>query len=377
MAETLTRTTWHKIGEYIFSESGKPLIKHDPRLKDYPDFTVLDDPDFAKLLGSVKDFNEHLKIHRNINNNKISALSVTIEGAASNSTQTRRVLDINKTTREMFDNFVQIMNTSEFVDLTEYYKKILDCKTAVAEYKLSLKRVCSYYKGYGFVGESRYLEFFKSDLTLPIGHDLSIIDASNCPGFISYEDSKFLHTTIAGKQYLIIKDNEYTIFYKKEPQPKTDFTKLYNFINASLANKQKPTWIIDYGLHSDIKKYSSDMHLLSTHMKQNEKMNSIEYVLTSIEMTSMTSKNAIKIDLKEENSPKLPVRFSTICMFKSSLKKNERIVVYTFKNAIAEGKDMNLIEYQKNTSKTDSGLDKDEDNPEAPNWEVRKYGLIV
>ena len=377
-AESLARPTWHKIGEYIFSESGKPIIKRESKLSSLPDFTILDDEDFPKIVELVNEDASNVKIEYNPNSNKLAIFKIKAKGKTSYTNQERRITEVTKLIKQTFEYYNA---DHEEIDLTNQYKSLLECFTAVNEYKLSLKRVAAFSKGYGFIGESRYIEFFRTDMTIPSGHDLSIIDASNCPAYMKYELAKFVHISIEGKDYLMIRDDTYKVFYKRELQPKSDVTKIVNVVNTLLTTKTEPNWIVDYNLHTDIRRASVDMHLLATTMKENEKVNTKEYILNSINIVSMTSKSSITIEI-EGDRPKIPINLSTLCMFKSSISNNERLVFYTFKNAASPGKDINLIEFQKddNFEKKPKGKPSKtskEEEPKGPNWITSRYALVV
>lgn len=376
--ESLSRPTWHKIGEYIFSESGKPIIKREPKLSSLPDFTVLDDEDFPRIVELVNEDANNVKIEYNPNSNKPAIFKIKAKGQTTYTNQERRITELSKNTKQIFEYYNA---DHEEIDLTMQYKSLIECFTAVNEYKLSLKRIATFSKGYGIIGESRYIEFFKTDMTLPNGHDLSIIDASSCPAYIKYELAKFVHISIEGKDYLMIKDNNYKVFYRKELQPKSDTSKIINIINTLLTTKTEPNWIIDYNLHTDIRRASVGMHLLATTMKENPKVNTKEYILNSINIVSMASKNSITMEI-EGDTPKVPISLSTLCMFRSSISKDERLVFYTFKNAISAGKDINLIEFQKddNFEKKSKGKPSKaakEQEPKEPNWITLRYALVV
>ncbi len=375
----LTRPTWHKIGEYVFSESGRPIIQHRTDLKNLPNFSVLDDPNFAALINSVQDIDTQVKIENNPNTNKPNRINLQIKGSASTIIQKRRIAEVSPQTESDFKKLLDIEESENSIDLTEQYKALLECKPAVVEYNLSLKRVHGFNGGYGIIGEPRYIEFFTSTLSIPQGQDLSITEASEIPSFIDYEKTRFLHTNITGKEYLIIKDDSYMIFVKRSLQPKTDLSKLSKLISACVNNKAEPTWIIDHSLFTDIKKISGDMHLMATHQKQSSITNGSEQILKTIEFRSMSSKSIILLNLEENNCPKIALKFSTLAPFKNAIKQNERILVYVFKNAIGEGKDVNLLEYQVDNSGKTIGRKKKTtaEEEQVKTWTTKRFGLIA
>jgi mRNA-degrading endonuclease YafQ of YafQ-DinJ toxin-antitoxin module len=339
---------------------------------------VLDDSNFPKLVEQVNENADNVKIEYNPNTNKLAFFKLKAKGKSSYTTQERRITEVTRAIKQTFETY---NSEHKEVDLTDQYKGLLECHTAVNEYRISLKRIASYYKGYGIIGESRYVEFFKTNLSLPTGQDLNILDASSCPSYINYEQAKFVHISIEGRDYLVIKDDLYKVFYRKDLQPKTDLTKIVNTIEALLSNKSEPSWIVDHNLHTDIRRASVDMHLLSTAVKQSDKVNSTEYVLNSINIVSMTSKNSITIEI-EENHPKVPISLSTLCMFKNSINQDERLVFYTFKNGLSQGKDINLIEFQKDSNfekkpRGRSAKTPNQEEEKEPNWVVIRYALVV